>query len=60
MPQKYRITGMAEMPPDPIGIALRKGETELRDAIQKAVDELKAEGVLRDLQVKWFGDAAGQ
>lgn len=59
-PEKYRITGMAEMPPDPIGIALRKGETELRDAIQKAVDELKAEGVLRDLQVKWFGDAAGQ
>ena len=32
------------MDPDPIGIALRKGETELRDAIQKAVEELEAEG----------------
>ena len=59
-PELYRVTGAAEMEPDPIGIALRKGETELREAIQQAVDELKAEGVLRELQVKWFGDAAGQ
>lgn len=59
-PELYKVTGMAEMDPDPIGIALRKGETELRDAIQKAVDELEAEGTLHELKVKWFGDAAGQ
>ncbi len=59
-PDQYRVTGFAEMDPDPIGIALRKGETELREALQKAVEELEAEGVLRELQVKWFGDAAGQ
>ncbi len=58
-PDQYRVTGFAEMEPDPIGVALRKGETELRDAIQKAVDELQAEGVIQELQVKWFGDAAG-
>ncbi|MBP2019063.1 polar amino acid transport system substrate-binding protein [Symbiobacterium terraclitae] len=59
-PDLYRVTGAAEMEPDPIGIALRKGETELREAIQKAVDELKADGTLQQLAVKWFGDAAGQ
>ena len=58
-PDQYRVTGFAEMEPDPIGVALLKGETELRDAIQKAVDELQAEGVIQELQVKWFGDAAG-
>lgn len=59
-PDLYRVTGAAEMEPDPIGVALRKGETELRDAIQKAVDELKADGTIQQLAVKWFGDAAGK
>lgn len=59
-PDLYRVTGAAEMEPDPIGVALRKGETELREAIQKAVDDLEAEGTLKQLAVKWFGDAAGQ
>jgi len=60
-PDLYRVTGSAEMgEPDPIGIALRKGETELREAIQKAVDDLEADGTIQQLAVKWFGDAAGQ
>ena len=37
------------------GIALRKGEPELLDAINKALDKLRAEGTLAKLSEKYFG-----
>lgn len=40
----------------PVAIPLRKGETELVDAMNKAIDELRAEGVLSELSVKYFGN----
>lgn len=58
-PNQYQITGTAEMEPDPIGIALRKGETELKEALEQAVAELEAEGTMDALRQKWFGDAPG-
>ena len=37
------------------GIALRKGEPELLDAINKALDQLRADGTLAKLSEKYFG-----
>ncbi|MDD2048903.1 cystine ABC transporter substrate-binding protein [Pseudomonas putida] len=37
------------------GIALRKGEPELLDAINKALDKLRADGTLAKLSQKYFG-----
>ena len=35
---------------------LRKGETELRDAINDALKQLKQEGKLTELSIKFFGE----
>lgn len=40
---------------EPIGVGFRKSDTELRDAYQKALDELKKDGTLSKLSIKWFG-----
>ncbi|MBK5242921.1 ABC transporter substrate-binding protein [Clostridium sp.] len=40
---------------EPMGIGFKKEDEELRVAIQKALDELKADGTLSELSVKWFG-----
>lgn len=36
------------------GIAFKKGETELRDAVEKALSELAAEGKIKEISQKWF------
>ncbi|KGK87246.1 ABC transporter substrate-binding protein [Clostridium sp. HMP27] len=41
---------------EPIGIAFKKGEKELQEAVQKAVNELKADGTMSKLSEKWFGE----
>lgn len=38
-----------------MGIGFKKNDKELKDAIQKAIDELKQEGTLSKLSIKWFG-----
>lgn len=40
---------------EPIGVAFRKDEKELRDAYQKAINELKKDGTLTKFSIKWFG-----
>lgn len=40
---------------EPIGVAFRKGDTTLRDAYNKALKDLKADGTLSKLSKKWFG-----
>ncbi|MDD3224278.1 MAG: ABC transporter substrate-binding protein [Clostridium sp.] len=40
---------------EPIGVAFRKSDVELRDAYQKAMDDLKKDGTLSKLSKKWFG-----
>lgn len=40
---------------EPMGIGFKKGDKELKEAIDKALKELKDEGVLSKLSVKWFG-----
>ena len=40
---------------EPMGIGFKKEDKELRAAVQKALDELKADGTLSKLSQKWFG-----
>ncbi|WP_026882580.1 ABC transporter substrate-binding protein [Clostridium akagii] len=39
---------------EPIGACFRKSDIALRDAYQKAIDQLKADGTLSKLSIKWF------
>ncbi|MDO5604022.1 MAG: transporter substrate-binding domain-containing protein [Paracoccus sp. (in: a-proteobacteria)] len=39
-----------------IGVGLRQSDTELRDKMNAAITEMKADGSLNELIVKWFGD----
>ncbi|MGV6874970.1 ABC transporter substrate-binding protein [Pseudochelatococcus sp. B33] len=39
-----------------IGAAVRKGNTELLDRLNKAIEEMKADGTLDRIVKKWFGD----
>lgn len=36
-------------------VAFHKGDVSLRDAVQQALDELKANGTLAELSIQWFG-----
>ncbi len=38
------------------GIAVKLGNTELRDKIQKALDELYQEGKIKEISETWFGE----
>ncbi|MEA4825682.1 MAG: ABC transporter substrate-binding protein [Clostridium sp.] len=40
---------------EPMGVGFKKEAKQLQNAIQKAIDELKADGTLSKLSVKWFG-----
>ena len=40
---------------EPIGIGFKKEDKELKAAIQKAINELKADGALSKLSQTWFG-----
>lgn len=41
-----------------IGVGLRKSDTELRGKLDAAIGEMKADGSLNTMIVKWFGDTA--
>lgn len=51
-PAKYQVAG--KMADEPFGIGFRKDDTALNSAVQKAIDELKAEGTLSKISLKWF------
>ena len=37
------------------GIGFRKDDTELRDAFQKTLEEMAADGTVAEISTKWFG-----
>ncbi len=54
-PDKFRL--LEETLADEFyGIAVKKGNTELRDKIQNALDELEAEGKTAEISTKWFSE----
>lgn len=40
---------------EPMGIGFKQEDKELKEAVQKAVDELKKDGTMSKLSIKWFG-----
>ena len=51
-PQSFEFGGPA-IDALPVGIALRKDNTELRDQIQAAIDEMYADGTMMEILEKW-------
>lgn len=51
----FKVSG-ARLTNEPIGICFKKSNTSLRDKTQKAIDDLRADGTLKTLSVKWFGE----
>lgn len=49
---RFEVTG-AQSKSNPYGIALRKTDTELRDAMSKAVDQLIRSGDYDKILAKW-------
>ncbi|SCY22499.1 amino acid ABC transporter substrate-binding protein [Desulfoluna spongiiphila] len=41
---------------EPFGVAFRKEDNELRGAVQKALDEMVADGTMAKISEKWFGE----
>lgn len=37
------------------GVGFKKGNTELRDKVQKALEDMAKDGTLKEISVKWFG-----
>ncbi len=58
-PKNFFVTGRA-MAPEPIGIAIRKDEQDLKAALEGAVASLKKEGVIKKISETWFGAELGQ
>lgn len=54
-PASYKVSG-ARLTNEPIGMCFAKANTELRDKAQKALDELFADGTMKKLSEKWFGE----
>ncbi len=53
-PGEYEVL-KEQISEEPIGIGFKKQDKELRVAVQKALNELKADGTLSKLSQKWFG-----
>ena len=41
---------------EPIGIGIRQEDVALKDMIQKTLDEMFADGTMKKISIKWFGD----
>lgn len=53
-PENYAVLD-EKLTDEPVGIGFKKEDAELQAAIQKAFDELKADGTLSKISEKWFG-----
>lgn len=53
-PGSFEVVGNA-FNVQPMGIAVRKGDTELKNALEKAVQTVEDNGTLSKISEKWFG-----
>ncbi|MGC9325171.1 MAG: amino acid ABC transporter substrate-binding protein [Desulfomonilia bacterium] len=54
-PGEYAVLPEA-LTSEPIGIGIRKEDVALKDMIQKTLDEMFADGTMKKISIKWFGD----
>lgn len=54
-PSQYKILE-EDFGTEEYGIGVRKDDTALLDAINKAIEELKADGTVAEISTKWFGE----
>ncbi|MEL7656040.1 MAG: transporter substrate-binding domain-containing protein, partial [Bacillota bacterium] len=54
-PGKYRVLDES-LADEYYGIGCAKGAVALREAIDKALDELYEDGSIEELSIKWFGE----
>lgn len=55
----HKVTGKA-MDAEPVGIAIRKEDAALMQAIEKAVKDLKSDGTFKKISEQWFGSELGK
>jgi His/Glu/Gln/Arg/opine family amino acid ABC transporter permease subunit len=58
-PGTFAVAGRATAP-EPIGVAVRKGEKALRQAVAEAVQSMKEDGTFGRISTKWFGTELGE
>ncbi|MFB9768902.1 transporter substrate-binding domain-containing protein [Lactiplantibacillus modestisalitolerans] len=54
----YTVVGGA-FTKEPYGIAINKGQQPLKDEVNKALEEIQADGTYNRILKKWFGNVAG-
>ncbi|HNR51584.1 MAG: Cystine-binding periplasmic protein precursor [Deltaproteobacteria bacterium ADurb.BinA179] len=54
-PGEYRVLP-EPLTSEPIGIGIRQEDVALKDMIQKTLDEMFADGTMKKISIKWFGD----
>lgn len=54
-PEAIEAVDSAVGPVSDFGIAFAKDDQKLRDAVQKAIDEMKQDGTMAKISEKWFG-----
>jgi polar amino acid transport system substrate-binding protein len=53
--KKHYKAAAVKLTNEPIGACFKKGNTVLRDEVQKAIDAMVADGTMKKISVKWFG-----
>jgi polar amino acid transport system substrate-binding protein len=53
-PDAFAVAGTAQEK-EPVGIALRKGSDSLKAGIEKALEDMKADGAYEEIFERWFG-----
>ena len=51
----FKIVGES-LQPEQYGVAVKKGNTKMLNKIQKALDDMKADGTAGKISTKWFGE----
>lgn len=54
-PEKFDVAPV-ELQKEPVGIAIRKEDKDLYEEIQKILKEIKEDGTLSQISIKWFGE----
>lgn len=54
-PSSYKVSS-ARLTNEPIGMCFAKNNTELRDKAQKVLDDMFADGTMKTISERWFGE----